>query len=156
MLSAKPKFAIVLPTILTVPSWSSSASAIILSKNMLKRVGAEQTSLAHSHCGSKPFSYVVVLVDSTGRLVEALYGSDQVVIDVKEPHGCPQSCMPISVECLLEVHEDMVKALLVLQVFLTEYSEIENVENLLSCAPSCSEACLFFFGDLLSLWLQST
>ena len=45
-----------------------------------------------------------------------------------------------------------VKALLVLQVFLTEYSKIEN---LLSCAPSCSEACLFFFDGLLSLWLQS-
>ena len=57
-----------------------------------------------------------------------------------------------SVERLLEVYEDMVKALLVLQVFLTEYSKIEN---LLSCAPSCSEACLLFFDDLLSLWLQS-
>ena len=52
---------------------------------------------------------------------------------------------------LLEVHEDMVKALLVLQVFLSEHSKIEN---LLSCAPSCSEACLFF-DDLLSLWLPS-
>ena len=92
------------------------------------------------------------MVDCAGRLVvEAFYGSDQVVIDVIQPHGCPQSCIPNSVERLLEVHEDMVKALLVLQVFLTEYSRIEN---LLSCAPSCSEACLFF-DDLLSLWLQS-
>ena len=55
--------------------------------------------------------------------------------------------MPNSVKCLLEAHEDMVKAMLVLQVFLTESSKIEH---LLSCAPSCSEACLFFF-DLLSL-----
>ena len=39
MLLAKRKFVIVLPPILTVPSWSSSASAIILSKKMLKRVG---------------------------------------------------------------------------------------------------------------------
>ena len=62
------------------------------------------------------------------------------------------SCMPKSVEHRLEVHEDMVKVWLVLQVFLTEYSKIEN---LLSCAPSCSEACLFFIDDLLSLWLQS-
>ena len=107
----------------------------------------------HSNCGSEPFSSVVVMVDCAGRLVvEAFYGSDQVVIDVVQPHGCPQSCMPNSVERLLEVHKDMVKALLVLQVFLTEYSKIEN---LLSCAPSCSEACLFFFDDLLSLWLQS-
>ena len=33
------KFVLVLPPILIVPSWSSSASAIILSKKMLKRVG---------------------------------------------------------------------------------------------------------------------
>ena len=96
---------------------------------------------------------VVVMVDCAGRLVvEALYGSDQVGIDVILPHGCPQSCMPNSIEHLLEIHEDMVKVLLVLQVFLTEYSKIVNV---LSCAPSCSETCLFFFDDLLSLWLQS-
>ena len=56
--------------------------------------------------------------------------------------------MPNSVERLLEAHEDMVKALLVLQVFLTEYSKIEHL-------LICSEACLFFFDDLLSLWLQS-
>ena len=80
------------------------------------------------------------------------YGSDQVVIDVIQPHGCPQSCMPNYVERVPEVHEDMLKALLVLQVLLTEYC---NIEALLSCAPSCSEACLFFFDDLLSLWLQS-
>ena len=53
---------------------------------------------------------------------------------------------------LLEVHKDMVKALLVLQAFLTEYSK---TEILLSCAPSCSEACLFVCDDLLSLWFQS-
>ena len=71
--------------------------------------------MAHSNCGSEPFSNVVVLVDCTGRLVvEVFYGSDQVVIDVIQPHGCPQSCMPNSVERLLEVHEDVVKALLVL------------------------------------------
>ena len=93
------------------------------------------------------------MVDCTGRLVvEELYGSDQVVLDAIQPHGCPQSCMPNSVERLLEVHEDMVKALLVWQLFVTEYSKIEN---LLSCAPPYPEACLFFFDDLLSLWLQS-
>ena len=39
MSSAKRKFVIVLPPMLTVSSWSSSASAIILSKKMSKRVG---------------------------------------------------------------------------------------------------------------------
>ena len=38
MSSAKRKFVIVLPLILTVLSWSSSATAIVLSKKMLKRV----------------------------------------------------------------------------------------------------------------------
>ena len=92
------------------------------------------------------------MADCVGRLVEAFYGSDQVVIDIVQPHGYPQSCKPNSVVHFFEVHEDMVKALLVLQVFLTEYSKMENILN---CAPSCSETWLFFFDDLLSLWLQS-
>ena len=109
--------------------------------------------MAHSNCGSEPFSNVVATVDCAGRLVvEAFYGSDQVVIGAIQPHGCPQGCVPNSVERLLEVHEDIVKALLVLQVFLTEYTKIENLR---SSALSCSETCLFFFDDLLSLWLQS-
>ena len=109
--------------------------------------------MAYSNCGSEPFSSVVVMLDCAGRLVvEAFYGSDQVVNDVIQPRGCPQSCMPNSVERLLEVHEDMVKALLVLQVFLTEYFKIEN---LLKYFSPCSETCLFFFDDLLSLWFQS-
>ena len=92
------------------------------------------------------------MVDWAGRLVvEILYGSDQVAIDVIQPRGCPQSCMPNSVERLLEVHEDMVKALLVLQVFLTEY--VFKMENLLSCAPSCPEACLFFYSGGFLAWL---
>ena len=65
----------------------------------------------HSNCGSEPFSYVVVMVDCAGSLVvEAFCGSDQVVIDVIQPHGCPQICMLNSIKRLLEVHEDLVKA----------------------------------------------
>ena len=60
--------------------------------------------------------------------------------------------MPNPVEGLLEVYEDMVKVLLVLQIFLTENAQ---VEDLLCGAPSCSEACLFFSDYLLCLWLQS-
>ena len=68
------------------------------------------------------------MADCAGCLiVDVFYGSDQVVIDVMQPHGCQQSRMPNSFECLLEVHEDMVKPLLVLQVFLTKYSKIENL-----------------------------
>ena len=89
------------------------------------------------------------MTDCADRLViEAFYGSDQVGTDVIQPHGRPQSRMPNSYESLLEVHEDMAMVLLVLHVFLTEYSKIED---LLSCAPFCSETCLYFFDGLLSL-----
>ena len=60
--------------------------------------------------------------------------------------------MPNPVEGLLEVYEDMVEVLLVLEIFLTEDSK---VDDLLCGAPACSEACLFFSDDLLRLWLQS-
>ena len=49
--------------------------------------------------------------------------------------------MPNPVEGLLKVDEDMVEVLLVLEIFLTEDS---LVEDLLFGAPSCSEAWLFF------------
>ena len=39
MSSAKRSLVIVLPPMLTVPSWSSEASVMILSRNMLKRLG---------------------------------------------------------------------------------------------------------------------
>ena len=45
----------------------------------------------------------------------------------------------------------MVEVLLVLEIFFTEDS---LVEDLLCCAPSYSEACLFFSNDL-RLRLQS-
>ena len=99
MSSAKRKFVIVLPPKLTVPS----RSAIILPKKMLKRVGGEQNFLAYSGYGSDPFSCAVIVVDSAGRLVvEAFYASGQAGMDVIRPHGCPQSCVPNSVERLLE------------------------------------------------------
>ena len=52
----------------------------------------------------------------------------------------------------LEVYGDMSEVLLVLEIFLTEDSE---VEDLLCGATSCSEACLFFGDDFLRLWFQS-
>ena len=48
--------------------------------------------MAYSKCGSEPFSYIVVIVDCAGRLVvEAFYGSDQVVIDIIQPRGFSQN-----------------------------------------------------------------
>ena len=76
-----------------------------------------------------------------------MFGTDVVLL-----HGCPHSCMQNPVKGLVEVYEDMVKVLLVLKIFFTEDPE---VEDLLCCAPSCSETCLFFSDDLPRLWLQS-
>ena len=78
--------------------------------------------------------------------------SDKVGADAVLLHGCPQSCMPNPVEGLLEVYEDTVEVLLVLEIFLTEDSW---VEDLLRGAPSCSEAYLSLSDDRLRLWLQS-
>ena len=153
MSPAKRKFVIFLPPVLPVSSWSSNLSAIILSKKMLKRVGESRHLWRIPIVVRNHSPMLCVMVDCSCRLVlETFYGSDHVVIDVVQPHGGPESCIPNSVERLLAVHEDMVKALLMFQVFFTEYSKIEN---LLSCAPFCSETRLFFFDDLLSLWLQS-
>ena len=74
------------------------------------------------------------------------------VSDVVLLHGCPESCMPNPVEGLREVYEDLVEILLVLEIFLTEDSW---VEDLLCRASACSEACLFFGDNFLRLWLQS-
>ena len=60
--------------------------------------------------------------------------------------------MPHPVECLFEVNEDMIEVLLVLQVPLTKYPE---VEDLLCSAAFWAEACLFLSNDLLCFWLQT-
>ena len=72
-----------------------------------------------SNCCSKPVSYAAVEENGTsGLVIEVFDDLDRVCADVL-PHGCPQSCMPNSVECLLEVYEDMLEVSLVLEIFLT-------------------------------------
>ena len=44
---------------------------------------------------------------TSGLVIEVFYDVDKVCADVLL-HGCPQSCMPNSVEGRLEVYEDMV------------------------------------------------
>ena len=89
---------------------------------------------------------------TSGLVIKVFDDSDMVGADVVLLQGCPQSCIPNPVEGLLEVYEDMVEVLVVLDIFLTEDS---SVEDLLCGTPSCSEACLFFSNDLLRLRLQS-
>ena len=60
--------------------------------------------------------------------------------------------MPYPVECRLEVNEDVIEVLLVLEVLLAQYPQ---VEDLLCCAASWSEASLFLGNDLFRLGFQS-
>ena len=60
--------------------------------------------------------------------------------------------MPNPAEGPFEVYEDMVEVLLVLEMYFTEETW---VEELLCGAPSCSEACLLFSNDRLRLRLQA-
>ena len=74
----------------------------------------------------EPVSYAAIEEDCTSGLVMEFFDdSDKVDADVVLLHGCSQSCMPNPVEGLLEVYEDMVEVLLVLELFLTEYSQVE-------------------------------
>ena len=66
------------------------------------------STLSDSSCRSEPVSYAAVQEDGTNGLVTAVFGdSDKVGADVVLLHACPQSCMPNTVEGLLEVYEDM-------------------------------------------------
>ena len=86
----------------------------------------------------EPVSYAAVEENGTnGLVIEVFDDSDKLGVNVLLLNGCPQCCMPNPVESLLEVYEDMVEILLVLEIFLTEDSE---VEDLFCGAPSCSEA----------------
>ena len=93
---------------------------------------------------------VDILDCTSGLVIEVFDDSDKVWADFVILHGYPQSRLPNPVEGLLEVFNDMEEVWLVLEIFLDS-----EVEDLLSGAPSCSEACLFFSDDLLRLSLQS-
>ena len=52
--------------------------------------GGEHTALSYSSGGSEPVPYAAVKVDCAGGLViEVLYHSDQVAVDVEMLHGGP-------------------------------------------------------------------
>ena len=60
--------------------------------------------------------------------------------------------MPYLIKGLLEIYEDMIQALLMLNVFLAKDSKIED---LFTGAPSCSKTRLFFSDDLFCLGFES-
>ena len=78
--------------------------------------------------------------------------SYDVGVDVIFPHSCPYGFVPYPVKGLIEVYGDMVKILLMLQVYLAEDPEIEY---LFCGAPSGSKTCLLFCNDLFCLCLKS-
>ena len=66
-------------------------------------------------------SYTAVEEDCTdGLFIEVFGDSDKVGTNVVLLHSCPQSWMLNPVEGLLEVYEDIIEALLVLVILLTE------------------------------------
>ena len=102
MSSAKRRLLIVLPPMLTVPSWSSKAVVIMLSRYMLMRVGecihSCRTPVVRNQ-SSMLLLKRTALVD--GLVKEVFDDSDKVDADVVLLHGCPQTCMPNAVEGLL-------------------------------------------------------
>ena len=77
---------------------------MILSRNMLKRVGESRHPFRTPNFCSEPVSYAAVEEDGTsGLVIEVFDDLDKVCADVVLLHGCPQMCMPNPVEGLLEV-----------------------------------------------------
>ena len=134
-------------------SWSSSASHMILSRKMLKRVGDSRhpcrtPTVVLNHSPVLPLNRTALWALSyrfpVARMMLALMLYFFIVAH-------KASCYTLS-KVFLAVYEDMVEILLMLQVFLAEDPEIE----FLFCgAPSGSETCLLFSNDLFCLWLQS-
>ena len=90
---------------------------------MLKRVG-ENRHPCRTPAVVRNQSPILLLKRTAlvALLSRFFYDPEKVCADAVRLHGCPQSCMPNSVEGLLEVYEDMVEVLLVLKIFITENS----------------------------------
>ena len=117
---------------------------------MLKRVGeSKQPCLTPTVVLNQSLT-AVVMYSAGGLVVETLCRSDQVGVDVIQPHGGPECCVPHPVERFFLIHEDMVQVLMVLQFVLTQDPK---VEDLLRCAAPRSKATLFLGDDLFRLWL---
>ena len=80
---------------------------------------------------SEPATCAAVEGDHSGGLVvEVFDDSDKVGTDILLPYGYLQRSMLNPVKGFLEVYEDMVKVLLVLEIFLTKDSPIKQIFTL--------------------------
>ena len=102
---------------------SADSASVIISRNMLKRVGESRYPCRTPAVVRNQSPMLLFEEDGTSDLVIAVFDdSDMVGADVVLLHGCPKSCMSNPVEGLPEVYEDLVEVLLVLEIFLTEDS----------------------------------
>ena len=84
MSSAKRKLIKSRPPMPTLPSWSPNASHMILSRNMLKRVGESSF-----YCSSEPVSCAAIEQDCTlGLVIQIFNDSYDVGVDVVFLNSC--------------------------------------------------------------------
>ena len=89
MSSTKQKLVIYRPPILTLPSWSSSTSHMIVSRKMLKRVG-ESRHPCRIPTEVLNHSPAAIEQDCTlGLVIQIFNGSYYAGVDVLFPHSCP-------------------------------------------------------------------
>ena len=64
---------------------------------------------------------------SSSLVVEVFNDLDQVGADVVKPHSRPKGFVPYSVKRLFKIDKDVVEVLLMLEVPLAQYPEIEDL-----------------------------
>ena len=76
---------------------------MILSRNMLKRVGESSHPCRTLNCCSEPISYAAVEEDGTsGLVIEVFDDLDKVGTDVVLLHGCPKATCQILSKAFLK------------------------------------------------------
>ena len=83
--------------------------------------------MSDSDCGSEPVSYVTIKVDCTSGLVVEVFNDLDQVVNVTKPHCRLEGFMPYSVKRLFKINKDVVEVLLMLEVPLAQYPEIEDL-----------------------------
>ena len=84
--------------------------------------------MSDSDSGSEPVSYTTIKVDCTSGLVLEVFNElHKVGVNVIKPHSRPKGFMPYSVKRLFKINKDVVEVLLMLEVPLAQYPEVEDL-----------------------------